>query len=366
MMTALATGVSLIAPIAFGFMGSRIAPHIPIAASFLIFASCSLLFLSSTALWVQCILLVLFRFTFWGFSTLVPVGVMRLLKANVGREYGHYRRIGSFGFLGGTLLTGYVTDLYGIEVLFFMVTAAALIAGYPFARVIRIECKRAYQGSFLQLYRQKHFLLFLIGISFSWTMMPMAFVYMPLRMRELHASNLLISFAASLCGLIALLTLPSMGRFVDYFTPKKVLWMIPAGSALRVLLMYLPALNPEWFLLIQLLHIPSWVLFDVVVIKVLKGYFPAEATPQAQALVHIHSLLGSSLGAAFAAQVISLVDFRTSFIYSAVLPLIGILCVLPLCRAKELVMFGCIEQAQVKSDPGRKNTPASSPSLDRH
>lgn len=137
-LNAIGIGIAFLAPIAFGKIGSRIAPERPIFISFICYSSGLLLLVLFSSVYLQVLFFSVLQFSKWGFHTLVPVGVMKHLKGSVGFEYGKYRRIGSLGFLIGLLAIGYITDRVGNYALFYIAAVCMLIAALPYQRLIKI------------------------------------------------------------------------------------------------------------------------------------------------------------------------------------------------------------------------------------
>jgi predicted MFS family arabinose efflux permease len=324
-LTAIGVAIAIAAPIYFGKLGNRSAPHKPIWISFFVCTVASPAFLFSPSPIAQGICNSIYRFTIWGFFTLVPVGVLHLMHRDVGREYGQYRRLGSLGFLFGVISAGWLTDQFGLHVIFLLASASFFLAGFPFLRTIRIEASEKKEASYLGLYKNRFILLFACGVTFISTGFPFYFVFLPLRMAEMGASNTLVSVALAMCGLTALFSLPLVGKFVDRHDAPHLLRYLALFCCARIAALYLPMTNPEWFILIQLLHIPTWVLFDVLVIKLLKDFCLPEEFSPAQALIHIHNSLGIALGSAIAASVVQNYSLQDMFLLCSGIPLIALI-----------------------------------------
>jgi len=323
-MTSVGVGISLVAPLVFGKLGSSLPPQKPILWSFIAFSLLSCFFLVWTSFIGQTFLYGATQFMKWGFFTLVPVGFLRSVRSNVGRHYGNYRQLGSLGFLIGLVGMGYLTDNYGIDIIFLFIAALMLIGGYPFATRIKIKPNTERGPSYMELLKRsdlKSFFIATVGIS---TAFSLSFIYLPLRMNEMGASNSLISWVLGLCGIVALVSFPYIGRVCDRFPVMRLLVWVPIFNSLRVLALHFPTSSPYWFIPIQLLHIPAWVLFDVLMIKFIKERTHEDEFAKAQALLHVCVSLGMALGSALTAWLINLYGMQLSFLYFSPLPLVAL------------------------------------------
>jgi len=180
--------VAILSPILFGQLGRTVSIQIPIRLAFWSFSLGSLILIWIKTPIAAVLFYSLIRSSMWGFMTLVPAGVLRLLKGQVATQYGQYRRFGSMGFLGDLLGIGYVSDLVGTEIIFPVMALAALLAGGPFLFKIEIAPNKESSSNYKQLLFRSDFRTFLffsivISISFG-----ISFVYLPIRMHEMHSS----------------------------------------------------------------------------------------------------------------------------------------------------------------------------------
>ena len=177
--------------------------------------------------------------------------------------------------------------------------------------------------SYGDILREPVLLHFFIGTAISSVWYSMVFVFLPLRLNAMGASNSYIGWIVSLCGLLALLTMSQVGRLTDRYDTAKLYLVVPVFGALRLFCMYLPERHCGWFILIQALHIPTWVLADILQIKFIREYGPKELLPESQALLHVSMSLGNAGGSALGAAIAGEFGLRQVFLYAAPIPLIS-------------------------------------------
>jgi PPP family 3-phenylpropionic acid transporter len=266
--------------------------------------------------------LVLFRA---GFLSLVPVGVLANLGPKAAEEYGQWRRIGSIGFLVGSIGTGYLIEWTSPHaILWVMILGAAIPAwiyrkprGYPSQQSQTLSPWQALKHPPLKLLVAAHLLISIWSSA--------AFLLLPVRMRELDASASLIAWTISLCGIIAVLTLVPVAKWVDRHNAAKIYPIVAIAAALRVGLMAWPSVQPEWFLFIQLFHVPTWVLGEVLQIRLLRTLCSTEHLAAGQAWI-LGALNG---GIALAGLVVGLLELwdwslQESFLVLAWIPLLAL------------------------------------------
>lgn len=323
-MNGIGVALALAAPICSGWMGAKYSPHKIIFVSFLFYSVGSLLFLGGVSLPYQIAVFVLFTFSRWGVFTLVPVGVLQTLSESAGRDYGRYRRFGSIGFLLGILGLGYLSDRSSIEIVFSVVAIVALVAALPFATKLSIPVSQDRSIRYRQLLRRPPVLFFLVIAGFIASSNSLTFVYLPLRLREMGASNSLVALVMSLCGVTATLSFPWAGRFSDRHNASLIVRVVVVCTTLRMVSLALPETNPEWVILLQLGHIPTWVLFDAFTIKYIKDVVSSEEFAKMQALCHVAHNIGLAIGSLIAAGLLVYFQLRVTYVLSAPLPLLAL------------------------------------------
>jgi predicted MFS family arabinose efflux permease len=155
-------------------------------------------------------------------------------------------------------------------------------------------------------------------------MIPAAFVFLPLRMNELGASNTLTGVAIAATGFFSILFYSKIGKFCDRFDLSGLYCVMLVSVALRTVLISLPSVDPRWFLVIQIMEVPTWLLRDVLRIKYLDSFVSEERRPKTQALIALVSYSGSAVCAAAASGLLQVVSLQQMFVYHAFIPLLGL------------------------------------------
>jgi MFS transporter, PPP family, 3-phenylpropionic acid transporter len=318
----ISTTVSVIGPFVFGWF-SRFRTERVIAFCFIGIAVLAPGLLWLWGFYLQSATYALILVLKCGFLTLVPVGVLQIIKRSAGGlEYAQYRRWGSLGFLLGSLLSGKLAQAHDIRIVVGLLAVCALLAGLPFALRIQLP-KIEFKGSYGAVWGNKGvrwFLLALIG----WSLCHGAvFLFLPLRIQELGGSSDFVGLVFSVFGIAAVVSLGWMGRLVD----KGNLFALFAWSTvfmgLRILLLGL-AQNHWVVLAITLLHIPSWVMYDVCIIKFSRNYCPKEHYAKLQALIQVCTYAGFAVSDYIYAYFIGVGGLAWSYSVLSWLPLLGI------------------------------------------
>jgi predicted MFS family arabinose efflux permease len=332
----LSTLISLIAPLLFGWISTHWAHHKVIFSCFILTTFSTLALLVLPSFFSQSLGLGLMQFMRIGYLVIVPAGVLTLLGVRAAKEYGYYRRIGSIGFLIGVIGTGWLSDIFGAQVIPLISGVATVIAAIPFLFQIRSNISKEIKVGYAMLWEIKltRYLIPAFALISSWS--AAAFIFLPVRMREMEASGNLIGWTVSMCGILALITLVKAGQLADHFNPKKLYLLIPIAGALRMYAMSLPEVHAEWFLAIQFLHIPAWVLGEVIQMKLLKEYCPKELFPRAQAAMMVAQSIGIALCSGLIAVMSNRYELKESLAIAAVLPLLALPFVWMMVRAPKL------------------------------
>jgi predicted MFS family arabinose efflux permease len=270
---------------------------------------------------VQTVLVGLSQFLKVGFLTLVPVGVLHLLGPRAGLDYGRYRRTGSAGFFVAGA-AGLLIQATSTSASVWIFAAACLLAALPFLGKVEIPLVRAPEEGWGNLLRDRRTFYFLLGSMLLSTWNAGVWIYLPLRMREMSASPNLISWTMAECGLIAIVSLTWTGRLVDRLkNPALLLLVVPIAAAVRLSLMALPVENPAWFLLIQWMHVPVWVLGEVASIQFVRHYTKVSLFPRVQAVLQVGTYLGMGGASVLMGLVVRDMGIRDTILLSALLPL---------------------------------------------
>lgn len=312
---------AIVGPFFFGWLGSRRAPSKVVAICFLLTGLATPLMLLSSHIVVQTILAGLAQFLKVGFLTLVPVGVLHLLGPRAGLDYGRYRRVGSAGFFVAGA-AGLMIQAANPSISVWIVAVACLLAALPFLGKVSIPLIHVPQEGWLDLVRDRRTLFFLVGSTLLSTWNAGVWIYQPLRMHEMGASPNLIAWTLAECGLIAIVSLTATGRAVDRLrNPALLLLVVPVAASIRLWLLSLPDTNPWWFLLIQWMHIPVWVLGEVASIQFVRHYTKPSLFPRVQAMLQVGTYLGMGSASVLMGLVVPQAGMQQTIFLSALLPL---------------------------------------------
>jgi len=323
-LNSLGMAISLVGPFFFGWIGSRSDPARLVALCFFGTAVLGPLMLLWTSPLGQGILFGASQFLKVGYLTLVPVGVLHLLGPRAGLDYGRYRRVGSTGFAVAVAGTGFLLARLGNETILWASALCALLAGLPFVNTIRIPTPRATGDSYTSVMRNAKIRWFLFGSLVLGTWQAAPFVFLQLRMKEMGAATGLIGLVLAEGGIVAMLSLTAVGRFADRFAVEKLYYIPAIAACVRLLLYAAPSQNPYWFIAIQLLHIPVWVLSEVCQVKIIRTFAPPSQFARVQALLQIVNTAGWALAAAVTGWIAEACSLRAAFAWTAWLPLLAL------------------------------------------
>ena len=325
--SAIGTIVSLCSPIVYGKIASVVSVEKPIAVAFFSYGICAFLYMLSDAFFPsffsQTIIFCLHEITKWGFFTLVPVGVLQILGSRTGSEYGKYRSFGSIGYLLGAMGAGILSDSFGFKAMFFVMGVASIVAAYPFYKHIKIPARKEQSTKFAELLSRKKLRNFFLAVICLCTYMSFVFVFMPLRIRELGASNSDISIVLSLNGLLAIVGLFVLGPVIDSISSKHLLLAAVASAFLRVGLMFFATSLPGFYM-IQILHLGTWVLIDLLYIKCTKELVSPHQYAKFGALTLVSTSLGMAFGSVFGALILKIFEMKYLFLFGSLLPLLAV------------------------------------------
>ncbi len=321
-------GVAMVAailgPLFFGWIGSRKAPARIIAICFVATGVVTPLMLCFNGIGAQTLLFGVSQFLKVGFLTLVPVGVLHLLGPRAGLDYGRYRRVGSAGFLVAGF-AGYLVQISNPGIAVWIVGVACVLAALPFLWHIQIPMVHAPDEGWKTLFSDRKTRYFLLGSLLLSTWNAGVWVFLPLRMREMGATPSLISWTMAECGLIAILSLSLTGRIVDRIGRPALLYLaVPVAASLRLLLMASPDSTPQWFLLIQWMHVLVWVLGEIVQIQFVRKYTKPSLFPRIQAMLMMCTYAGMGGASALMGLLVEPFGLRATLALSATLPLLAL------------------------------------------
>ena len=103
--------------------------------------------------------------------------------------------------------------------------------------------------------------------------------------------------------------------------------IIALSLSLRILLTGLPLPSDRYFLLIQFLHVPTWVLNDIFSMKYMKQRDSEFGVLHIGVLLQIAITIGMVLGSFAMSRILRIVDLSTALYMASLIPLFGLLLV---------------------------------------
>jgi PPP family 3-phenylpropionic acid transporter len=316
--------IAISSPLFFGQLGGKRRLEKVIILCFLLSAAFSLGMLSYEHFFFQLLCLALLSFTRTGFTTLVPVGVLSLLSTNAGQGFGDYRRYGSIGFLVGVVGVAYLTEMASAIYVLWASAICLLIASLPYFRRIKIVLETGHlKPNYHQCFAEPSFKWLLGAAAIISTWWASSFIYLPLLMKNAGASSSMVGWGISICGIVAMLFLPQVGKWVDGRSSRRVMLMVPVFATLRVGLYSLPREEALWFIVIQFLHLPTWVVTEVTIMKMVKQLLPESLYSRGQALLQVSQTLGMAFGSMLIATLLGFGDLREVQQWFCLVPLLA-------------------------------------------
>lgn len=317
--------LSLVGPILAGFIIGRVSFKLFVAITFVMSGFFSILIVLGESFFLK---FTGFTFILLGLSitsTLVPLSVIVMLQgSSFGLEYGTYRRIGSYGFILGLLLAGVFADIYGPGIYPIIAGLGFILSGLCFY-IAPIPSRF---GLFLKNFSIKKLfvswdlLFFGFAQIIIWASLCVSLRYLPIRMDQMGSSSLIISITISCFGLFAILSLRFIGFLADRVSSRLLWGVIPFFLSLRILLLYFPEENFFWFIPMQVLHIPTWVLYDVLTVYYLKEKREELGAVPISVLTQIGMFLGFSIGSFLMSISLPVFGLKDSFLILSIFPII--------------------------------------------
>ncbi len=244
------------------------------------------------------------------FALMPSLAVARLGPSSQGSRYARYRQFGSAGFVVGTLalplLVGDIRSMFWVASVFLLAAGAGIATDSKstiIKRSDRIRVPIAWSRSFVTFLMSNFF----IGLA-----LPAMFGFFALYARTMGADMVVIGFLAGSNGLIALAALPLMGRIVDRFGVRRVLWLAFAALPIRLLLISL-APNYWWLFAAQPLHLFTFAGYDVASVLYVSRNVSPENRATAQALLSTTRMAGVFVGAILAGYLAEHIGYVTMF-----------------------------------------------------
>ncbi len=263
-------------------------------------------------------------------NALVPILSLQMIKdaasqtgLNFGEEYGAYRKFGSIGFMFGLLLCGFCTDIISPSCIPFFLGLGGLFA---FIFIRRANPCNPYKdanslGGVTQLFSLIPFLCFQL---FVWAGFCVFFRYLILRMSEMGCSSLEIALSNMLLGVINFTTVGLVGKLSDGLPYRFLAIIVILFTSLRVWVLGIPETSYIGFYLIQFLHVPTWILNDIISMRYLKDMNSKFGAINISVMNQCALTLGMVLGSYVMSRLLISISLKESFFYAAMLPFLAL------------------------------------------
>jgi len=325
---------SIVGPLFAAYNLKRLSYRIFVTASFVLAGLGSFLLYYSSSFLLQ-ISGLLFSLIGAGVcATLIPLSAVVLLsESKFGAEYGKYRKIGSMGFLSGLLLSGLGADYFGSSIYPLFITFGFLCAALLFSFVRfpdeslllkeELRIRDLFRPKLIdQIYSCRTLLLFGLSQVLIWSSFSQCFRYLPLRMTQMDSSAIFISLTVSLLSVVVIFSISLIGRISDRIDSRYLWPIIPFSLFLRLGLLSFPEDNYYWFLPMQVLHIPTWALNDILLVRFLRDRRGELGALSISLLTQIGMTLGLGLGSYIMSFAIPLWGLKESFFWVSLIPLL--------------------------------------------
>jgi PPP family 3-phenylpropionic acid transporter len=216
---------------------------------------------------------------------LVDNSVLEALGENRSR-YGRVRLWGALGWGITALVLGQLTETFGLSYSFYgyalLMLGCFLIATRLPIAPVRIG--QTFTHGLKQLLGNRQWLLFLITLFISGVGLSTAHSFLFLYMKDLGASQSLMGVALAVATLSELVIFFYLGRLLDRWGTRSILIVTLIAHIVR-LIGYSLVRTPEWVLLIQLLHGPTFSLIWVAGVSYANQMAPRGMGATAQGLL---------------------------------------------------------------------------------
>jgi MFS family permease len=255
------------------------------------------------------------------FALLPSLAVARLGPSSQGSRYARYRQFGSAGFVVGTLclplLMGDIRSMFWVASVILLAAGAGIASDSESTIIKRSDRKR------VPIAWSRSLVTFLMSNFFIGLAIPAMFGFFALYARTMGADKVVIGFLAGSNGIIALAALPLMGRIVDRFGVRRVLWLAFAALPIRLLIISL-APNYWWLFAAQPLHLFTFAGYDVASVLYVSRNVSPENRATAQALLSTTRMAGVFVGAILAGYLAEHAGYVTMFRVIATLTSISV------------------------------------------
>jgi MFS family permease len=255
------------------------------------------------------------------FALMPSLAVARLGPSSQGSRYARYRQFGSAGFVVGTLVIPLLVN--DIRSMFWLASVILLAAGSSIATDSERKTINRSDRKRVPISWTRPLVTFLMANFFVGLTMPAMFGFFALYARSMGADKVVIGFLAGSNGLIALAALPLMGRIVDQFGVRRLLWLAFAAHPIRLLVVSL-ASNYWWLFAAQTLHLFTFAGYDVASVLYVSRNVAPENRATAQAMLSTTRMAGVFVGAILTGYLAEHAGYVTMYRVIAALTSLGL------------------------------------------
>ncbi len=305
-LSALVLGTRVVGPSLWGWVSDHYGNRVQVIrwGSFVACITFLGIFASHDFYWIALVISV-YSFFWHSVLSLFEAVTLSHLKENT-HYYGRIRLWGSVGFAGAVLGLGYFFDLFAIRYLPWILwlllagiwLCSLLVHDEPKTTVDRTNQSHSSFAQFLQQLRRREVVIFFVVCFLVQFSHGPYYTFYSIYLEELGYQRVTIGGLWALGVLAEILLFMVIHRLYVRFSVYHLLVVTLVLSALR---WFLIAAFPHYFavlLFAQLLHAASFGSFHAIAIDMVRRYFPAGSSGQAQAFYNAFSYgAGGALGA---------------------------------------------------------------------
>jgi PPP family 3-phenylpropionic acid transporter len=247
--------------------------------------------------------------------------------AKQGGDYGRVRLWGSIGFVISTMSAGLIMERHSDHVSISIYALAgflllALLAAFFIS--VRPPPKKAKRWSDILILLNKPRLRYLfLASAFHWASTSTYHGFFSIHVQDLGLSTSVAGTGFAVAGIAEIITMGGARRWIDRFSPGKILVFCLGITALRWALTAW-SLEPTFLIIIQLLHSFTFAAFYMASIKILLEEVPDSLRATGQGLFFSAVFgIGGGLGILFSGVVYDIGGGVHAFLFGAALSLIA-------------------------------------------
>ena len=261
-------------------------------------------------------------------AILIPMimGIMPVLAVSAigknkrGSQFGLYRAFGSLGFIVGTMILPLVFNDLAMAA---RTAALILLSSLVLLRKLPEPEKDNVAGVPLRLRKLDPLIsLFLFSFFFIAVAEPALAGFFFAYARELEGSTRLLGLLSGAMGLVAFISLPIMGRFVDRSSPWLILAIAFFAQSLRVFCTSL-VLDPNYLWIPLLLHGITWGGVEVSAILYLASLVKENQKATVLSFYMAIRMLGQLTGSGLSGYLAETLGYTTMFHVISAIALLG-------------------------------------------